>query len=149
MWVGCLHDNARVFALPRRRRQDGWTSTPGARRSVCLTTPIAGLSRCGYLGFVLGLAFGVAYGFALGSTYHECDKRQPRLTTNGSTRQHVLMPGCTLWLSTGVRTDGRLHPGPAGSDCLNNAPSSSRALSWRPCDRGVPSRRCPWFLARS
>ena len=43
--------------------------------SVCLSTPIAGLSRSDYLGFVLGLAYGIAYGFALGLTYHECDKR--------------------------------------------------------------------------
>ena len=34
VWVSCLHDNARVFALPRRRRQDGWTSTPGACRGT-------------------------------------------------------------------------------------------------------------------
>ena len=73
------------------------------------------------------MAYDIAYGFAQGSTFHEFDKRQQRLTTNGSTRQLALMPGCTLWLSSGVRTGGRVHPGSAGSDYLNNAPSSSRA----------------------
>ena len=32
--VCCLHINAWEFALPRLRRQDGWTSTPGARRGA-------------------------------------------------------------------------------------------------------------------
>ena len=67
--------------------------TGGSQESVCLTTPTAGLSRSGYLGFVLELAYGVAYGFAQGSTFHEFDKRQQRLTTNGSTRQLALMSG--------------------------------------------------------
>ena len=84
--------------------------TRSSHGSVCVTTPTAGLSRYGYLGFVLGMAHGAAYGFALGLTFHEFDKRQQRLTTNGSTRQHALTPGCTLWLSTGVRTGGRLPP---------------------------------------
>ena len=87
-----------------------------------MTTPTAGQSRYGYLGFVLGMAHGVEYGFALGSTLHEFDKRQQRLTTSGSTRQHPLTPGCTLWLSTGVRTGGRLHPGLAGERLLKQRP---------------------------
>ena len=89
----------------------------------------------GYLGFVLGMAHGVAYGFALGLTFHEFDKRQQRLTTNDSTRQHALTLGCTLWLSTGVRTGGRLHPGPAGKRLLKQRPNLFLCLSWRPCDR--------------
>ena len=101
--------------------------TRGSQGSVCLTTPIAGPSRCGYLGFVLGLACGVAYGFALGSTYHECDKRQPRLTTSGSTRQLALVSGCTHGLSVGVRTGGRLHPGQVGERLLKQRP---KLFSW-------------------
>ena len=96
--------------------------TRGSQGSVCVTTPTAGQSRFGYLGFVLGTAYGVAYGFATGSTFHEFDKWQQRLTTNGSTRQHALTCGCTLWLSTGVRMGGRLHPGPAGERPLTQRP---------------------------
>ena len=124
---GCAHDGAFIGSgvMPAHQRQGVCLAqakasgrsdvyTRGSQGSVCVTTPTAGQSRYGYLGFVLGMAYGVAYGFALGSTFHEFDKRQQRLTTNGSTRQHALTPGCTLWLSTGVRTGGRLHPGPAG-----------------------------------
>ena len=98
--------------------------TRGSQGSGCVTTRTAGQSRYGYLGW-----------FALGSTFHEFDKRQQRLTTNGSTRQLALMPGCTLWLSTGVRTGGRLHPGPAGERLLKQRPELFLCLSWRPCER--------------
>ena len=104
----------------------------GSQGSVCLSTPIVGLSRSGYLGFVLGLAYGIAYGFALGLTYHECDKRPLRLTTNGSTRQHAQTPGCSLWLSVGVRTGGRLHPGLTGERLLKQRPKLFVYLFRRP-----------------
>ena len=81
------------------------------------------------------MAYGVAYGFALGATFHEFDKRQQRLTSNGSTRQLALMPGCTLWSSIGVRTGGCPHPGPAGERLLKQRPKHLSCLSWRSCDR--------------
>ena len=98
--------------------------TRGSQGSVCVTTPTAGQSRYGYLGFVLGMAHGVAYGFVLGSTFHKFDKRQQRLTTNGSTRQHAQASG-----------GGRLHPGPAGERLHKQRPKLFSCLSWRPCDR--------------
>ena len=108
--------------------------TQGSQGSVCVTTPTAGQSRYGYLGFVQGMAYGVAYGFAQGSTFHEFDKRQQRLTTNGSTRQLARTPGCTLWVSVGVRTGGRIHPGPAGERLLKQRPKLFSRLSFRPFD---------------
>ena len=66
-------------------------------------------------------------GFVLDVTYQECDERHLSMSTSGSTLQLARTPGCTLWLSVGVRTGGRLRPGLAGSDCLNNALSPSRA----------------------
>ena len=127
-----------MFASIRHRRQDGWTSTPGAHRGAsAYQTPTAGLSRSGYLGFVLEFAYGVAYGFALGLSYHECDKRQPRMSTNGSTRQLARTPGCSLWLSMGVRTGGRLHPLQAGERLQKQRPHAAvreqgdlRSWSW-------------------
>ena len=98
--------------------------TWGLQGSVCLTTPIAGSSRCVYLGLVLGLAYGAAYGLALDETHQECDERQPRMSTSGRTRQLARTPGCTLWLSVCVRTGGRLHPRLAGERLLKQRPFS-------------------------
>ena len=42
-----VNDNARVFALPRRRRQDGWTSTPGANAPSSSCACFGGLVAAG------------------------------------------------------------------------------------------------------
>ena len=79
-------------------------------------------------------------GFTLGSTYHECDERQSRLTTSCSTRQLAWMPGCMLRLSIGVRTGGRPHPGQAGERLLKQRPHATSRWqgAWR-----------SWFLCAS